>query len=204
MSKAHEQRLHRRGLSLAYFILGWDIIEGLIAVISGVLANSTALIGFGMDSAIEVFAAAVVVWQLRGGPRARRGTALWLIALSFFLLAAYVAFESIRDLVTQDKAAISWVGIGLNIVALAAMVPVAIAQRRSGQALNNDVLIAQSQETWLSNYLSVNLLVGLGLNALFGLWWADPVVALVIAGFAVNSGRKTLKETGERKQGGQS
>lgn len=192
------ERLRTRGLRLAWFIVVWDVIEGAVAVTAGLAAGSIALVGFGIDSTIEVFAASVVIWQLRGGAHARMHTALRLIAITFFVLAAYVAFESVRDLVGQDKAGESIVGIVLNVVALAVMVPVAIAQRRTGRELENEVLVAQSEETWLSNYLSISLLVGLGLNAAFGLWWADPVAALVVAGIAFREGREAWNES--RKQ----
>lgn len=192
------ERLRKRGLRLAWFIVVWDVIEGAIAVTAGLAAGSIALVGFGIDSTIEVFAASVVIWQLRGGAHARMRTALRLIAITFFVLAAYVAFESVRDLVGQDKAGESIVGIVLNIVALAVMVPVAIAQRRTGRELDNQVLVAQSDETWVSNYLSISLLVGLGLNAAFGLWWADPVVALIVAAIAFKEGREAWEES--RKQ----
>jgi divalent metal cation (Fe/Co/Zn/Cd) transporter len=192
-----EKLLLQRGLRLAYFIIVWDVIEGIVAVTAGIFARSIALLGFGIDSGIEVFAAGVTVWQLRGGARARQKPALRLIALTFFILAAYVAFESIRDLVTQDKAGESMIGIGLNVVALLVMVPVAVMQRNTGRALGNRVLIAQSQETWISNYLSISLLVGLGANALFGWWWADPGVALLIAGVSAYSGVEAWREAGE-------
>ena len=201
MSGGEEERLRRRGLRLAWFIVGWDLVEGVIAVAAGLAAGSIALVGFGIDSSIEVFAAAVVIWQLRGGPRARQGRALRLIAISFFVLAAYVAIESARDLITQDKAGESIVGIVLNAVALAVMVPVAISQRRTGKALRNEVLVAQSRETWLSNYLSISLLVGLGLNAVAGVWWADPAVALVVAALAAHSGREAWREAREQAAG---
>ncbi|MGH2946919.1 MAG: cation transporter [Solirubrobacteraceae bacterium] len=192
-------RLRRRGLRLAWFIVVWDLIEGVVAVAAGLAAGSIALVGFGIDSGIEVFAASVGIWQLRGGAHARMRTALRLIAISFFVLGAYVAFESIRDLVTADKAGESIVGIVLNAVALVAMVPVAVAQRRTGRALGNEVLVAQSSETWLSNYLSVSLLIGLGLNATFGLWWADPVVALFVAAIALHEGREAWQSSSERE-----
>ena len=191
--------LRRRGLRLAWFIVGWDVIEGVIAVTAGLAVGSIALVGFGIDSGIEVFAASVVIWQLRGGAHARMHTALLLIALSFFVLAAYVAFEAVRDLVTADKAGESIIGIVLNVIALAVMVPVAIAQRRTGRALDNQVLVAQSAETWLSNYLSISLLLGLGLNATLGLWWADPLAALAIAGVALYEGRETWRESSHRR-----
>ncbi|GAT06868.1 cation transporter [Mycolicibacterium novocastrense] len=196
-SLSDQARLIRRGLALAWLIVVWDIIEGAVAVTAGIAAGSIALIGFGIDSTIEVFAAAIVIWQLRGHGHGRTRPALRLIAVSFYALAAYVTFESARDLISQDKAGESIVGIVLNIVALAVMVPVAIAQRRTGSQLENPVLTAQAQETWLSNSLSVSLLVGLSLNATVGWWWADPVVALLVAGLAAWSGHQTWAEAGE-------
>lgn len=196
---ADTEDLRQRGLRLAYFIIAWDTVEGVVAVTAGLAAGSIALLGFGIDSGIEVFAATVVVWQLRGGAHARQPTALRLIAISFAVLALYVAFESLRDLLTADKAGESIVGIALNAVALAVMTPVAIAQRRTGRRLDNEALVAQSTETWLSNYLSISLLAGLGANALFGWWWADPLVALAVAAFAAKAARATWLEARARE-----
>lgn len=189
--------LRKKGLKLAWFIVGWDVVEGVVAVTAGIIAGSIALIGFGIDSAIEVFAALVVIWHLRHTSDTRYKTALKLIAASFFVLAAYVGYKSISDLVGQHQPDVSIVGIVLSIVATAVMVPVAIMQKRTGQALGNKVLIAQSNETWLSNYLSISLLVGLSLNALFGLWWADPVIALLIAAVAAKEGWEAWEEANE-------
>lgn len=190
-------KLTRRGLRLAWLIVVWDLLEGAVAVTAGLAAGSIALIGFGIDSAIEVFAASVVIWQLRGASAARQRPALKAIAATFFALAAYVTVEAVRDLVTADKAGESLVGIILNMVALAVMVPVALAQRRTGRALGNPVLVAQSKETWLSNYLSITVLAGLALNSTVGWWWADPIAALVIAGVAVREGTEAWEEASE-------
>lgn len=197
MTRHHDGRLVRRGMALAWLIVVWDVIEGVVAISAGIAANSIALIGFGIDSAIEVFAAGVVIWQLRGGSRARQRPALKLIAATFYLLAAYVAFESISDLIAQNKAGESLIGIILNIVALAVMVPTAIAQRHTGRALGNPVLTAQSTETWMSNALSISVLAGLGLNAFLGWWWADPIAALVVAALAAYSGWESWHEANE-------
>lgn len=198
MTERSRETLVRRGRRLAYFTIVWDVIEGAIAVTAGIIAGSIALVGFGLDSTIEVFASSVVVWQLKNpGSDKRRGIALKLIAVTFFVLALYVGFESVRDLVEQEKPDKSIIGIVLNIVALAVMVPVARAKRQAGEALGNDVLIADSAETRLSNYLSVSVLTGLGLNVLFGWWWADPVVAFLVALLAVRSGVDAWREAGE-------
>ncbi|MFJ1540306.1 cation transporter [Micromonospora chalcea] len=195
-----EEALRRRGQRLAWLIVVWDIIEGAIAVTAGLAAGSIALLGFGIDSVIEVFAAAVVIWQLRAGPRARQRPALQLIAVSFLALAGYVTYKSISDLIGAERPDTSLVGIGLNVVALAVMIPVAVAQRRTGRALDNPAVTAQSQETWVSNYLSVSLLVGLGLNATLDWWWADPSAALVVAGVAAKAGIDAWREAHEYPQ----
>lgn len=114
--------------------------------------------------------------------------------MSFVVLAVYLGVESVRDLATGDKPGESVIGIALNAVALLVMTPVAIAQRRAGRELGNATLVAQSTGTWLSNYLSIGLLVGLGANALLGWWWADPLVALLVAGLAAKSGRDAWRE----------
>ncbi|CRK55328.1 putative integral membrane protein [Alloactinosynnema sp. L-07] len=199
MTAQGEDRLVRRGLALAWFIVVWDLVEGVVAVTAGLVAGSIALVGFGIDSAIEVFAASVVIWQLRGGAHARQRPALRMIAITFYVLAAYVAFEAVRDLITQDKAGESLVGIVLNVVALIVMIPVGLAQRRTGRALRNPVLVAQSTETWMSNALSVSVLAGLGLNAALGWWWADPAAALVVAALAAWSGREAWEEAGDHE-----
>lgn len=189
--------LRRRGLRLAYFIIVWDVVEGIVAVTAGLAAGSIALVGFGIDSSIEVFAAGVVAWQLRAEEERRHGRALRLIAATFAALAVYVTVEAVRDLVTRDAAGESAVGIVLNVVAVAVMVPVALAQRRTGRALDNQVLVAESTETWLSNALSVTVLAGLGLNAAVGWWWADPVAALAVAALAAWSGWDTWRDAQE-------
>lgn len=191
------EMLQRRALRIAGFILVWDVAEGVVAVTAGLAAGSIALVGFGLDAGIEVFAAGVVIWQLRGRRSGRDRLALRLIALSFFALAGYVAYESSRDLLLGERPHASPIGIALTVVALLVMVPVAVVQRRIGRELDNKVVVAQSSETWLSNALSMSLLIGLGLNALAGQWWADPAAALVVAGLAAYSGWQAWREPSE-------
>lgn len=143
--------LRRRGIRLAILIVVWDVIEGAIAVTAGLAAGSIALVGFGVDSTIEVFAALVVLWQLRRGGDRRRRPALRALAATFALLAVYVAVEAGSALAGGSDAESSNVGIVLNVLALAVMVPVAVAQSRTGRKLDNEVLVAQAKETWLSN-----------------------------------------------------
>lgn len=180
--------LLRRGLRLEYFTIVWNALEAAVAVGAGISAGSVALVAFGLDSLIELFAASVVVWQLRGATEERERRALRLIAVSFFVLAAYVGVRAIGDLVVGVEAAESSIGILLAGVSLVVMLALAVAKRRTGRQMGSATLIADSAETFLCSYLSVVLLVGLVLNATVGWWWADPVAALVIAGLALREG----------------
>lgn len=183
-------RLMQRARLLAWFTIGSNAFEGVVAVASGVLAGSVALVGFGLDSFVEVFAGSVVLWQLRSTDAGRERRAMRLIGVSFFMLAGYVAVDAGRDLMAGSGAADSPVGIAIALVSLTVMPLLAVAKRRTGQALGSAVVVADSKETALCSYLSLVLLVGLGLNATVGWWWADPLAALVIAVLAVREGRE--------------
>jgi divalent metal cation (Fe/Co/Zn/Cd) transporter len=182
--------LSRRVLLLVAATIGYNIIEATIALGAGAVASSTALIGFGLDSIIEVASAAAVAWQFSGkDPEARERHALKVIALSFFALAAYVTAESVRSLLGGDTAGHSPAGIALAAVSFVVMPVLSYAQRRAGRELGSATAVADSKQTLLCTYLSGVLLVGLLLNSLLGWSWADPVVALVIAAVAVKEGR---------------
>lgn len=186
---ARRQVLSRRVRFLVAATISYNVIEAIVALSAGAAASSTALIGFGLDSVIEVVSAAAVAWQFSGAdPEARERAALRVIAVSFFALAAYVSVESARSLVGGDAAEHSTVGIVLAAVSLAVMPFLSAAQRRAGRELGSASAVADSRQTLLCTYLSGVLLVGLVLNSLFGWSWADPVVALVIAAVAVREG----------------
>jgi divalent metal cation (Fe/Co/Zn/Cd) transporter len=180
--------LTTRAFRLEYLTIGWNVIEAIVAVSAGIAAGSLALIGFGLDSLIEVFAATVVVWQLRGVSEERERRALRLIALSFFVLAGFVAVEAVRDLVAGAEAQESMVGIALAAVSLVVMPALAIAKRHTAQRMNSATLLADSTETRLCSYLSAILLAGLVLNATVGWWWADSLAALGIGFLAAREG----------------
>jgi len=184
--------LRRRARHLAWLTVGWNSVECVVAVGAGVAAGSIALVGFGLDSLVEVFAGSVVLWRLAGDDQERERRALRLIAVSFFALAAYVVAESVRDLVVGSEAEESVVGIALAVVSLLVMPALALAKWRTGEALGDPVVVADSAETRLCAYLSVVLLAGLVLSG-FGLRWADPLAALVIAGLAVREGREAWR-----------
>jgi|SRR5581483_1537818 len=185
--------LAQRGLRLEYLTIAWNVLEGLIAIGAGIAAGSIALVVFGLDSFIEVAAAAVVVWELRGGSEDRERTALRLIAATFFALAGYVAVSATRDLILAERPQESIAGIAIAVASLIVMPVLAAAKRRTGRALNSNTLVADSAETLLCTYLSAILLAGLALNAAFGWWWADPVAAYGIAILAVQEGREAWR-----------
>ena len=161
----------------------------MVAVAAGAAASSTALIGFGLDSFVEVSSALVVIWQFRARlPETRDRLALRLIGVSFFALAGWVGFESIRSLLGQGEAEPSPVGIGLAAASLVVMPLLVWAKRRTGRQLGSATVVADSMQTLLCTYLSAILLAGLLLNATLGWSWADPVAALVIAAVAVREG----------------
>jgi len=188
VSTARLDALRRRGFLLEYTTISWNVLEAVIAVWAGLAANSIALIGFGLDSLIEVFAAGVVVWEFRGVAEERTARALRLIAISFFVLAAYVVVEAGRDLIVGSEAGESLPGVILAAVSLLVMPLLAFAKRRTGSAMNSRTLLADATETLLCSYLSAILLVGLLLNATVGWWWADPLAAIGIAYLALREG----------------
>lgn len=174
--------------------ISYNVIEAVIALTEGARVSSTALIGFGLDSVIEVSSAAAVAWQFAGrDPERREKLALRIIAFSFFALAAYVTVESVRGLLGIGDARHSPIGITLAAVSLVVMPVLSWAQRRAGRELGSASAVADSKQTLLCTYLSAVLLIGLLLNSLFGWSWADPIAALVIAAIAVKEGRNAWK-----------
>jgi len=165
--------------------------EGAIAILAGVLAGSIALIGFGIDSVIEGLASVIIIWRFTGArtlsEHAER-RAQQLVAVQFFLLAPYVAVEAIRTLASSEHPGTSWLGIGLSISSLVAMPVLGVAKRRIGDGLGSVATKGEGAQNVLCAYLAGALLVGLLGNALFGLWWLDPAVALLIAAVAVREG----------------
>ena len=182
--------LSRRVRLLVSATITYNVLEAVVAISAGAVASSSALIGFGLDSLIEVSSAAAVYWQFSGSdPEARERATLRIIAVSFFALAGYVTVESVRSLLGGETAGSSTAGIVLAAVSLVVMPLLSYAQRRAGRELGSASAVADSNQTLLCTYLSGVLLVGLLLNLLFGWSWADPVVALVIAAVAVKEGR---------------
>ena len=190
------ERLVRRAKLLAWLGIGWHGVEAAIAIGAGLVAGSIALVGFGADSLIESVAGIILLWRFaaaRASSESAERLAQRLIGLSFYVIAAYVGFEAVRSLLTGERPEASWIGIGLAAFTLVTMPPLAIAKARVGEKLGSSATKSEGQQNILCAYLSAALLVGLGANALFGLWWADPVTALFIAGVAVKEGRESWR-----------
>jgi divalent metal cation (Fe/Co/Zn/Cd) transporter len=191
VSEEDRRRYGRRAQLLAGASVTYNVIEAVIAITAGLVAGSIALVGFGLDSIVEVSSGLIILWQFRHPlPESREQTALRLMGFSFFGLAAYVTFESIRSLTTGHEADTSIVGIILAAASLVIMPFLSWAQRRTGRALGSNAVVADSTQTLLCTYMSGVLLVGLVLNATLGWWWADPIAGLVIAAVAVKEGRE--------------
>jgi divalent metal cation (Fe/Co/Zn/Cd) transporter len=168
--------LHHRALWLEYFTVGWNVVEGVVAIGAGVIAGSVALIGFGADSAIEVMSAVGLLWRLRkAGPHAAvseesaaEKRALYVVAITFFLLALYITWEAVNSLISREEPLTSPVGIILAVLSLAVMPTLAFAKQRVAKEMGSRALVADSKETWVCSYLSLTLLLGVGAYAVLG------------------------------------
>ncbi|MDX6331561.1 MAG: hypothetical protein QOI83_3944 [Streptomycetaceae bacterium] len=199
-SPARRDALSRRIRLLVAATITYNVVEAVVAITAGTLASSTALVGFGLDSVIEVSSAAAVAWQFSARDHAvreaREKTTLRIIALSFFALAAYVSVDAARALAGTAQAGRSVPGIVLAALSLAVMPFLSAAQRRAGRELGSASAVADSKQTLLCTYLSAVLLVGLVANAALGWSWADPIAGLVIAAVAVREGRDAWRGEG--------
>jgi divalent metal cation (Fe/Co/Zn/Cd) transporter len=183
------------GRRLEYFTIGWNTLEAVVSVWAGVLAGSTALVGFGIDSVIESSSGAVLLWRLRDGGdhMARERLALRLVGGSFLALAAWVAYESVGALVSRDATAVSYPGIVIAGLSLLVMPLLARRKRRVAASISSRALESDSRQTSLCAYLSAILLGGLVLNAALGWWWADAVAALAMVPIITQEGLRALK-----------
>jgi divalent metal cation (Fe/Co/Zn/Cd) transporter len=198
---AERAGLLRYGLLLEYLTVGWNIVEGIVAIAAGVASGSIALVGFGMDSFVESISGVVLVWRLRverDGAAVERveqveHRAERLVGVAFLVLAAYVTFEALSSLIGGEEPDASVVGIVLTAVSIPVMLWLAAAKRRTGEALGSRALIADSKQTRACWYLSVVTLAGLGANAVLGWWWADPLAALGIAVLLLREGLEAVR-----------
>jgi divalent metal cation (Fe/Co/Zn/Cd) transporter len=183
----------RRGRRLEYFTLAWNTLEGIVGVIAGAAAGSISLVGFGLDSFIEVTSGAALLWRMTVDDDIHRREhnerlALRIVGICFLMLAAYIAVESLRDLVQRNAAQRSTVGILLACASLVVMPLLSRAKRKVGSALGSAAMNADARQADFCAYLSAILLGGLALNALFGLWWADPAYALIMVPIIAKEG----------------
>jgi len=191
--------LARRVKLLSWLSLAWMTVEGAVAITAGIMAGSIALIGFGLDSAVEGFASVVIVWRFTGQrvfSRAAEERAQKLVAIQFFVLAPYVGYESIAALVGGDHAAVSWAGISLAVGSVVFMPMLAVAKQRLADQLGSAATAGEGRQNMLCAYLAGALLVGLLGNAAVGAWWLDPLVGLLIVAVAVKEGVEAWRGEG--------
>jgi cation diffusion facilitator family transporter len=196
-----DSKFQRRALFLSYFTVGYNILEGLVSIFAGILAGSIALVGFGLDSFVESLSGSVMIWRFRKPEKMseeeeerREKKAIKFVGITFFILAAYVLYESLKKLLFQEAPEPSLLGIIIAIVSIVVMPILFYMKYRTGKAMGSKSLVADSKETLACVFLSVALLLGLGLNYLYELWQADPVVGLVVVIFLVKEGFSTLNE----------
>ena len=196
MNGDNRQQQFRAGRRLEYFTLGWNVIEAAVSIGAGVFAGSIALIGFGIDSLIESLSGGILLWRLQWTKteESRERLAHRLVGVSFFVLAFYVTFEAGESLLRHKEPAKSVVGIILSVISLIVMPLLARAKRRVAAKLNSRALHADSRQTDICAYLSVILLGGLLLNALFGWWWADPIAALCMLPIIFREGLEAVSD----------
>jgi len=199
ISRDRYEQLARRVRLLSWFSLGWMTVEGAVAITAGIVASSIALIGFGLDSVIEGVASVIIIWRFSGHrvfSHAAEQRAQKLVAVQFFLLAPYVAFESVKALIGAEHPDVSWVGIGLAAGSVVFMPMLGIAKERLADQLGSAATKGEGRQNMLCAYLAGALLVGLLGNALVGAWWLDPAVGLLIAAVAVREGREAWRGEG--------
>ncbi|MFA6471035.1 MAG: cation transporter [Candidatus Latescibacterota bacterium] len=196
-----DDRLHKKALFLSYFTVGYNIAEGIISIIAGTIAGSIALTGFGLDSFVESLSGSVMIWRLRKHGHTsedeeehKEKRALKLIAWSFFILGAYVFYEAVRKLYLREIPDPSLLGIIITLVSLITMPILYFQKYRTGKAMGLRSLVADSKETLACTLLSFSVLIGLCMNAVWGLWWADPAAGLIIVYFLVKEGREAFED----------
>jgi hypothetical protein len=191
ITRARYEQLAGRVKLLSWLSLAWMTLEGAMAIVAGIVAGSIALVGFGLDSAIEGFASVIIIWRFTGHrvfSHTAEQRAQKLVAAQFFVLAPYVGFEAIKSLIGGERPDVSWVGIGLAIGSVIVMPMLGIAKQRLADQLGSAATAGEGRQNMLCAYLAGALLVGLLGNALAGAWWLDPTVGLLIAGVAVKEG----------------
>jgi cation diffusion facilitator family transporter len=195
------QNLNKKALVLSYFTVGYNIIEGIFALFFGTLAGSIALIGFGIDSFVESLSGSIMIWRFRKHENLSEKEeeriekkATKLVGYSFFVLGVYVLFESVKKLYLQEHPDQSIAGIIIAILSLVIMPTLFYLKYKTGKSLKSKSLVADSKQTLACVIMSVALLIGLGLNYLYGIWWLDPIVGILIALLLFKEGKEALEE----------
>lgn len=195
------QSLPKKALFLSYFTVVYNILEGIVAIFFGTLAGSIALVGFGIDSFVESLSGGIMIWRFSKHKNLSEEEeeriekkAIKLVGYSFFVLGAYVLFESVKTLYLQEQPEQSLIGIIIAVLSLIIMPALFYLKYKTGKALKSKSLLADSKQTLVCVMMSVALLIGLGLNYLYGIWWLDPVVGIIIAFLLFREGKKTVQE----------
>ena len=194
-----KEQINNKILRLSYFTVIYNIIEGIVSILSGSSLNSISLIGFGFDSFIESISGSVVIWKTKKGATNSHddpieAKAIKLISYSFFILAGYVLYESAQKLLTHEVPHQSWLGITIASMSIVVMLGLYYQKKRIGLTTHNRALVADSKQTLACIWLSITLLIGLGLNYLFGLWWTDAVAGIIISILLFKEGYHIYKE----------
>jgi divalent metal cation (Fe/Co/Zn/Cd) transporter len=196
-----DSTLHKKALLLSYFTVGYNLVEGIVSIIAGLLAGSIALVGFGLDSFVESLSGSVMIWRFRRQEEMSEEEeervekkAIRLVAYTFFVLGAYILYESVKKIYLHEIPDPSLFGIIIAIVSIIVMPVLFYMKYRTGESINSRSLVADSKQTLACVFLSVALLIGLGLNYLYGLWQADSVVGFVVVTYLIKEGYAALKE----------
>lgn len=192
--------LHKKALYLSIFTVAYNFLEGIVSIAAGAAAGSIALIGFGLDSFVESLSGGIMIWRFRGSgelskeeEERREARALKLVGYTFFVLGAYVAYECLKKLILREPSEPSLIGIIIAVVSLIVMPVVFYMKYKLGKSVGSRGLVADSKQTLACSYLSLSLLAGLGLNYLYGIWWADPAAGLVIVAFLFKEGLEAVR-----------
>jgi cation diffusion facilitator family transporter len=192
---------HRKAFYLSVFTVAYNFLEGIVSVAAGTVSGSIALVGFGLDSFVESLSGGIMIWRFRGlgnlsheEEERMEAKAARLVAYTFFILGAYVLYESLKKLIFREPPEPSILGIIIAVVSLVVMPVLFLMKNRIGKSIGSRSLVADSKQTLVCCYLSVALLAGLGLNYLFGIWWADPTAGLIIVVFLMREGYEVLRE----------
>lgn len=197
-----EIKLHKKALKLSYFTVSYNLIEGVASILGGLATGSVSLIGFGLDSFIESLSSSILIWRFRThtdnaeAEEQREQKATKLIAYTFFILGAYVLYESVKRLYLHEAPEQSLIGVIIATLSIRIMVFIWWEKYQLGKLMHSDSLIADSKQTLACIFMSVTLLVGLGVNYLFGLWWTDAVTGIIIAGFLLKEGFESFSGEG--------